>query len=56
MKIQLVLPKDANSTQKRISILTPMGSALIGYAENDKIMWEFPNGMKEVQIIKVIQQ
>lgn len=53
MKIQLVLPEYSNSEQKRISILTPMGSALIGYAETDKIMWEFPNGIQEVEILKV---
>ncbi|WP_343606305.1 GreA/GreB family elongation factor [Fluviicola sp.] len=53
MKIQLVLPEHSNSEQKRISILTPMGSALIGYAETDKIMWEFPNGVQEVEILKV---
>jgi regulator of nucleoside diphosphate kinase len=53
MKIQLVLPENSNSEQKRISILTPMGSALIGYAEKDKIMWEFPNGIQEVEILKV---
>lgn len=53
MKIQLVLPEHSNSEQKRISILTPMGSALIGYAETDKIMWEFPNGIQEVEILKV---
>lgn len=53
MKIQLVLPEYSNSEQKRISILTPMGSALIGYAEGDKIMWGFPNGIQEVKILKV---
>lgn len=53
MKIQLVLPENSNSEQKRISILTPMGSALIGYAETDRIMWEFPNGIQEVEILKV---
>ncbi|MNK09746.1 Regulator of nucleoside diphosphate kinase [compost metagenome] len=53
MKIQLVLPENSNSEQKRVSILTPMGSALIGYAEKDKIMWEFPNGTHEVEILKV---
>ena len=54
MKIQLVLPEDSNSEQKRVSILTPMGSALIGYAEKDKIMWDFPNGTHEVEILKVV--
>lgn len=53
MKAQLVLPHLSNSTQKRISLLTPMGSALLGYAEGDEVMWNFPNGEKMIKIIKV---
>jgi len=53
MKTQLVLPSLSNSAQKRISILTPMGSALLGYAEGDELMWHFPNGEKQIRILKV---
>lgn len=53
MKAQLVLPHLSNSTQKRISLLTPMGSALLGYAEGDELLWHFPNGEKMIKIIKV---
>lgn len=55
MKAQLVLPNMANPVQKRISLLTPMGSALIGYAEGDEIMWSFPNGEKLIKILKVFK-
>lgn len=53
MKAQLVLPNMSNAAQKKISLLTPMGSALIGYAEGDEIMWNFPNGEKLIKILKV---
>lgn len=53
MKAQLVLPNMSNTAQKKISLLTPMGSALIGYAEGDEIMWNFPNGEKLIKILKV---
>lgn len=53
LKLQLVLPDNTNSQAKRISILTPMGSALYGYAENDKVIWSFPDGEKEIKIIRV---
>ena len=53
MKAQLVLPNMSNPAQKKISLLTPMGSALIGYAEGDEIMWSFPNGEKLIKILKV---
>ena len=53
MKAHLVLPNMSNTAQKKISLLTPMGSALIGYAEGDEIMWNFPNGEKLIKILKV---
>lgn len=53
MKAQLVLPEMSNSEQKKISLLTPMGSALLGYAEGDELMWNFPNGEKLIKILKV---
>ena len=53
MKAQLVLPNMSDPTKKRISLLTPMGSALIGYAQGDEIMWSFPNGEKLIKILKV---
>ena len=53
LKMQLVLPDNSNSVQKRISILTPMGSALYGYSVGDKVTWYFPNGEKQIKIISV---
>lgn len=53
MKAQLVLPQDSNSAAKKISLLTPMGSALLGYAEGDELMWSFPNGEHTIRIVKI---
>lgn len=50
---QLVLPKDSDSKSKKLSILTPMGSALIGYAAGDEVIWSFPTGEKKILIEKV---
>ena len=52
---QLVMPKDGNVHQKKLSILTPMGSALIGYAKGDKVLWTFPGGEKMITIKNVFQ-
>lgn len=52
---QLVIPTESNPAQKKLSVLMPMGTALIGYAEGDKIVWSFPNGEQEVSLVKVIQ-
>jgi len=50
---QLVLPKDSDPKEKKLSILTPMGSALIGYAAGDEVIWSFPTGEKKIKIEKV---
>ncbi|MBU2018610.1 MAG: GreA/GreB family elongation factor [Bacteroidetes bacterium] len=50
---QLVKPKDNDPANKKISVLTPMGSALIGYAEGDEVIWSFPSGEQKIKIVKV---
>lgn len=52
---QVVMPKDANPNKKKLSILTPMGSALIGYATGDEVLWHFPGGEKLITIKDVRQ-
>ncbi|MCK0132329.1 GreA/GreB family elongation factor [Flavobacteriaceae bacterium F08102] len=51
----LVLPKHSDVKKDKISILTPMGAAVIGYAEGDEISWEFPSGKQNFSIKKVVQ-
>jgi regulator of nucleoside diphosphate kinase len=53
--LKIVIPKEKNLEQNKISILTPMGSALIGYSEGDKIIWDLPGGKQIFKIVKVIQ-
>lgn len=52
---QIVTPDKSDLRLNKISILAPMGLALLGYAEGDKIIWEFPIGKKEIEIQKVEQ-
>lgn len=54
-EFQLVTPTDRDISTNKISILAPMGSAVMGYAEGDSVIWNFPNGTKELQIIRVRQ-
>ncbi|HBR54702.1 MAG TPA: transcription elongation factor GreAB [Flavobacteriaceae bacterium] len=53
--IQLVAPADKDAKQNKISILTPMGAALYGYSEGDKIEWDFPSGKQIIKIVTVTQ-
>lgn len=51
--IQLVLPQFASSKDHKISLLTPMGTALFGYAIGDTVTWLFPKGEKQITIHKI---
>jgi len=55
-KLQVVIPTERNINQNKISILTPMGSALIGYSKEDTIFWDFPGGKQQLKIIDVTQE
>lgn len=50
-----VLPGDSNVLENKISMLLPMGSAVIGYAKGDSILWELPAGLKELEVLDVKQ-
>lgn len=56
IEIQLVKPAFKDLANNKISILTPMGSALIGYAKNDMVLWQFPSGLKKITILNVEQE
>ncbi|WP_373517895.1 GreA/GreB family elongation factor [Pricia sp.] len=55
-KFRLVLPTASDVKNDKISILTPMGAAVMGYAEGDTITWEFPSGEQQLTIEKVEQE
>lgn len=55
-EVQLVYPKDAESTLRRISVLTPIGAALIGMPRGVSIDWPNRAGeYRRLQILDVTQ-
>jgi regulator of nucleoside diphosphate kinase len=52
----LVSPVDADIERKRISILAPIGTALIGYRTGDLVEWATPGGTKRLHIEEVLFQ
>lgn len=52
---QVVLPAESNNSLKKISLLTPMGAAVLGYSKDDTISWTFPGGDKDITILDVKQ-
>ncbi|WP_373517944.1 GreA/GreB family elongation factor [Pricia sp.] len=52
-KFKLVMPNDSDVKNNKVSILTPMGAAVMGYAEGDSVTWDFPSGEHKLTIEKV---
>ncbi len=56
LEITLVYPKDADVNARKISILAPVGTAIIGCREGDEIEWPVPSGTINYKIEKVTFQ
>jgi len=52
---QIVYPQEANYAEKRISVLAPIGVALLGYSEGTEIEWRVPSGTRHLRIEAVEQ-
>ena len=52
---QLVYPHEANYAEKKISILAPIGMALLGYPTGTEIEWKVPSGGRRLRIESVEQ-
>lgn len=54
LKFFLTLPTHANLKEKKISVLSPLGIALIGFKEGMTVDCVLPAGNKKLKIIKVV--
>lgn len=52
----LVFPDDADLTKRKLSILSPIGSSIIGYRIGDKVTIPTPKGRKELTISEIVYQ
>jgi regulator of nucleoside diphosphate kinase len=52
----LVFPEDANLDEDKISVLAPIGTAMLGYRVGDTIECKVPAGMLRMQVKEIIYQ
>ena len=52
----LVFPSEANLEQQKISILAPIGTAILGYRAGDTVDWQVPAGRRTVRIQEILYQ
>lgn len=49
-QVTLVYPHAAEPAAGRISVLAPLGTALLGYRQGDEVDWLMPGGMRRLRI------
>ncbi|MCM0647620.1 GreA/GreB family elongation factor [Clostridium swellfunianum] len=55
-EVTLVYPSEADIIENKISILSPIGTAILGYSEGDIIEWNVPKGTAQIEVKKVLFQ
>lgn len=56
MVFQIVFPSEANLDENRISILAPVGTAMLGYKVGDIVRWQVPAGIRKLRIEEILYQ
>jgi regulator of nucleoside diphosphate kinase len=56
MICSLVFPGEADIEQHRLSVLAPIGIALLGYRAGDTLEWKVPAGLRKLKVKEVLYQ
>ncbi len=56
LEFTIVMPAHADMHQNKISILTPMAAALIGFRKAEEVQWKVPGGWKRFRILDVVNR
>ena len=54
MELILVTPDKADIKNRKVSVMAPVGAALIGFQQGNEVSWEVPSGKKKFTILEVI--
>jgi regulator of nucleoside diphosphate kinase len=52
----LVLPPEADIDQHKISVLAPIGTAMLGYRVGDTLEWQVPGGISRLKVKAILYQ
>ena len=56
MTYQLTFPTEANYDEGKISVLAPIGTAMLGYRRGAVIEWEVQSGVRKLKVEEVLYQ
>jgi regulator of nucleoside diphosphate kinase len=55
-EVTITYPQDADGREGKISVLSPIGLALLGRQVGDTVSWNIPSGTGHFQIVKILYQ
>jgi regulator of nucleoside diphosphate kinase len=56
-EVTIVYPADADGAEGRVSVLAPVGTALLGLSAGQSIEWQFPDGRRRrLTVDRVVQR
>ena len=56
IELTLVYPEEADLASNKMSILSPIGTAILGYKVGDTVVWEVPSGVTHIFIKEILYQ
>lgn len=56
MTYTLVFPNEADIDQHKISVLAPIGMAMLGYRIGDTLEWKVPDGISRLKVKRILYQ
>ena len=56
MEITIVYSKDANLANRKVSVLAPVATAVLGCSVGDEVDWAGPQGTKKYRVEDIIYQ
>jgi len=56
MTLWLVFPDKVDAVKNPVSILTPLGTAMIGCKMGDVFTWKSPDGIKQMEVLDILYQ
>lgn len=56
IEVSLVYPEDADISSMKLSVFSPIGTAILGHKEGNTVEWEVPSGTSKIRIKRIIYQ
>jgi regulator of nucleoside diphosphate kinase len=54
--VRIVFPNEADAGRGKISVMAPIGSALIGLSVGQETEWRVPGGRKRIRVVEIRYQ